>query len=72
MSKHIPTEGRAHGDEIRGENRRRIVERERKAVDQYLLESCQDILLGQCESSISEQRVDGLFAVINEVLQDTC
>lgn len=66
MSKHIPTEGRAHGDEIRGENRRRIVERERKAVDQYLLVSCQDILLGQCESSISEQRVDGLFAVINE------
>ena len=66
MSRHIPTEGRAHGDEIRGENRRKIVERERKIVDQYLLESCHDILLGQCETSLSEQRVDAHFAAIEE------
>lgn len=64
MSRHIPTEGRAHGDEIRGMNRRRIVERERKAVDHYLLESCSDILLGQCESLLSEQRIDDIFAAV--------
>ncbi|MEP1215138.1 MAG: hypothetical protein ABJM11_03875 [Marinobacter sp.] len=66
MNRYIPTESRAHGDAVRAENRRRVVDRERTAVDRYLDECCRDILLGQCQNPLPDQRVDRLFAAVKE------
>ncbi|MBZ2170257.1 site-specific integrase [Marinobacter sp. F4216] len=66
MSRYVPVEDRAYGDEVRAENRGRVVERERQAVDRYLEERCQDILTGQCSNTLSEHRIDQLFAAVKE------
>jgi integrase len=66
MNKNIPVENRAHGDEIRSENRRRVIEHECQMVDQYLDRHCEDILQGVCENPVSEQRIDSLFASVKE------
>jgi integrase len=66
MNRHAPIEERAHGDENRAEERRRNREKEWRFVDRYLNENARDILLGQCPSQLSEQRIDELFAAVKK------
>jgi len=66
MSRHVPIEKRAHGDEIRSDKRRQEVEKEWKFVDHYLDENARDIVLGQCPSQLPEQRIDELFEAVTK------
>lgn len=66
MNRHAPIEERAHGDESRAEERRRNLEKEWRFVDLYLNDNARDILLGQCPSQLSEQRIDELFAAVKK------
>lgn len=66
MSRHVPVEERAHGDEIRAKKRRQDVEKEWRIVDRYLDENARDILLGECPRQLSEQRIDELFAAVEK------
>lgn len=66
MSRHVPVEERDHGDEIRTKKRRQKVEKERRFVEDYLDENARDILLGECPSQLSEQRIDELFAAVTK------
>jgi len=68
MSRYVPIENRAHGDELRAQNRDRIRENEKKVVDQFLYDNCQDILLGQCQEPLLEHRVDELFVAVKKGL----